>query len=78
MFAANRNIGLVSTDLDLLSIVDGFTRLSAQDHGRLAGTILADGLDLLDLVCQQEEVFGTLKEFISEIIFEAKSHNRHI
>ena len=50
MLTANRDIGLVSTDLDLLSIVDGFARLCAQDHGRLAGTVLTDGLDLLDLV----------------------------
>ena len=50
MLAANRDIGLMPTNLDLLSIVDGFTRLSAQDHGRLAGTVLADGFDLLDLV----------------------------
>ena len=50
MLAANRDIGLVSTDLDLLSIVNGFAPLCAQDHGRLAGTVLADGFDLLDLV----------------------------
>ena len=78
MLAANRDIGLVSTNLDLFSIVDRFTRLGAQDHGRLAGTVLADGLNLLNLVCQQEEVFRPLKEFISKIIFKAKSHHRHI
>ena len=50
MFAANGDIGLVSTDLDLLSVVDRFARLSTQDHGRLAGTVLANGLYLLDLV----------------------------
>ena len=50
MFAANRYIGLMSTDLDLLSIVDRFARLGTQDHGRLAGTVLADGFDFLDLV----------------------------
>lgn len=50
MFAANGDIGLVSTDLDLLSIVDRFARLGAQDHGRLAGTVLTDGFDFLDLV----------------------------
>ena len=50
MFAANRDIGLVSTYLDLLSIIDGFARLGTQDHGRLARTVLADGFDLLDLV----------------------------
>lgn len=50
MLATNRDIGLVSTDLDLLSIVDGFSRLGTQDHSRLAGTLLADGFDLLDLV----------------------------
>ena len=50
MLAANRDIGLVSTDLDLLSVVDRFARLGTQDHGRLAGTVLANGLDLLDLV----------------------------
>lgn len=52
MLAANRDIGLMSTDLDLFSIVDRFARLGAQDHGRLAGTVLADGLDFLDFVCQ--------------------------
>ena len=51
MLAANRDIGLVSTDLDLLSIVDGFARLSAQDHGRFTRTVLTDGFDFLDLVC---------------------------
>ena len=50
MLAANGDIGLVSTDLDLLSIVDGFARLGAQDHGCLAGTVLTDGFDLLDFV----------------------------
>ena len=50
MLAANRDIGLMPTDLDLLSIVDGFARLSAQDHGRFTRTVLADGLDLFDLV----------------------------
>ena len=50
MLAANGDIGLVSTDLDLLSIIDRFTCLGTQDHGRLAGTVLADGFDLLDLV----------------------------
>ena len=50
MFTANGDIGLVSTDLDLLSIIDRFTCLGTQDHGCLAGTVLADGFDLLDLV----------------------------
>ena len=50
MLAANRDIGLVSTNLDLLSVVDRFARLGAQDHGRLTGTVLADGFDFLDLV----------------------------
>ena len=50
MFAANGDIGLVSTDLDLLSVVDRFARLGAQDHGRLSGTVLANGFDFLDLV----------------------------
>ena len=50
MFAANGDIGLVSTDLDLLSVVDRFARLGTQDHGRLAGTVLANSFDLLDLV----------------------------
>lgn len=50
MLAANGDIGLMSTDLDLLSVVDRFARLGTQDHGRLAGTVLTDGLDLLDLV----------------------------
>ena len=50
MFAANGDIGLVSTDLDLLSIIDRFARLGAQDHGRLSGTVLANGFDFLDLV----------------------------
>ena len=50
MFAANGDIGLVSTDLDLLSIIDRFARLGTQDHGRLAGTVLANSFDLLDLV----------------------------
>ena len=50
MLAANGDIGLVSTDLDLLSIIDGFACLGTQDHSRLAGTVLADGFDFLDLV----------------------------
>ena len=50
MLAANGDIGLVSTDLDLLSIIDRFARLGTQDHGRLAGTVLANSFDLLDLV----------------------------
>ena len=50
MFAANRDIGLMSTYLDLLSIIDGFARLSTQDHSRLAGTVLADSFDFLNLV----------------------------
>ena len=50
MLAANRDIGLVSTDLDLFSIIDRFARLGAQNHGRLTGTVLANGFDFFDLV----------------------------
>ena len=78
MFAANGDIGIVSTDLDLLSIIDRFTRLGTQDHGRLAGTVLADGFDLPRSCRLTRGGVWNLQRVHFEIIFEAKSHDRHI
>ena len=51
MLAANGDIGLVSTDLDLLSIIEQVYLLGyARPWLPCRGTVLADGFDFLDLV----------------------------
>ena len=77
MLAADWNVGLIASDLDLLTFIGRFAILGPQDHGSLFGAILADGLDFIDFISQKQQMLGPFKEFIAKIIFETKGHDWH-
>ena len=75
MLSANRDITLVSSNLNLCSLINWLTIFHTKNHGCLSRAIMTNSLNLINLIRQKQKVFRTFKEIVLKIIFETKSHH---
>lgn len=77
-FAANRKVGIIPSDQDLLTGIYGFTVNDAKVHDRFTLAEPADRFHFLDFIGVNQHPAAAFKQLVPEIILQSEAHDRHV